>query len=1316
METTRIGPYRLEERLGAGGMGVVYRAYDERLDRWVAVKLLHPGGGETERERLRREARASARFDHPAIVRIFDLVEQEGSQAIVMELVEGASLAARIRQGTLGLEQALAISLEVAEALAEAHARGIVHRDLKTENVLVTPDGHAKVLDFGMAKQLDQGESSLTLEGMVIGTARSMSPEQAQGGEVDSRCDLFSFGVLLYEMFTGLSPFVAPTALATLGRVCNHLPPPARSLCSALPPELSELIDHLLEKRADRRPRDAREVALRLAAFAPALAPTVSLHAERTASFSPTGRTLPSPSTGGERRQLTFLSCGLVRPGGGPLDAEELLEATRELDGLVTAVVQRFGGSLKPGGSDGWQACFGHPRAHEDDALRAVTAALELAAGMESASVRPTIGIYTGSMIIARTAGSGDADPALGETPQIAMVLQRLASPGAVLVGAETSHLVSGFFRIEELPSVAVPWSPRSLPVHRVLGGSGARNRVHAAGSLTRLVGRDQELGLLQERWQLAREGRGQVILLTGEAGFGKSRLVWELRRRIGPDAGWLEGQASAFDRNSAFHPILQWIDQWIGAEQEDAPEIRKARFETALAAHRLPVEEIYPWLGDLLRLPQEECNAAFAPPPEVRRRKTIEALLRMLLAASERQPLLLVVEDLHWIDPSSLELLGQLEGHAASSSILLLVTFRPEARIQWKESSHLTRLNLGSLSRSQTSLLIEELTAKYELTVAVREQIAARTDGVPLFVEELTRMLLETGDSLEQTWRGIPSTLAGWLDARLDLLDSARQVAQLASAFGREVSDELLRAVAPWEGPVLDRELERLVKAEILYRQGIAPRCRYRFKHALLQDAAYASLLRSERQRHHRRIAEVLEECFPDTAVHHPELVAHHYTEAGLAEPALRFWQRAGEKALRSSAHAEAAAHLQRALDLLSRSPETPERDAQEVELQLGLGVAKAYSRSYAAPEIRQAYDRAWELCSRLGPTPRRFPVLRGLFVFYMVSGLMRSALEITEQMLELARADGSPVLLSGSCQAMGLTLLWMGEFERSRECLEQGQSLASSHENAGDPLLPGLGSLTLENRANLGTLLWFLGRPDAGIELLREALAEARELALHHIHALLLVCAADVLTWRGEPVEAGALAAEGVRLGADQGLAYFGCVAELHRSWSVAALSTGAEQEEAFQGMREAIARNLEMGGRAFLPSQCGFLAHSLLQAGRLTECAAALDTGFRISEEGEQHYATAELLRLRGELLLRQGAPPGEAEDVFREALGLARRQGAKSLELRAATSLARLWAGQGRRDEARDLLAGIYGWFTEGFATGDLCAARELLAAI
>jgi len=1316
VETTRIGPYRLEERLGAGGMGVVYRAYDERLDRWVAVKLLHADrGGAIDRERLRREARACARLSHPAIVRVFDLIQEGQTEAIVMELVEGRTLAEHLRAGSLDPSQALSIARDVAEALAEAHVHGVIHRDLKTENVLVTPVARAKILDFGVAKQPERGETSLTIEGMVVGTARAMSPEQARGQEADTRSDLFSLGVLLYEIFTGTSPFVARTALATLDRVCTHLQPPALSRAPSLARELSDLIDCLLEKDPERRPASARQVALILEGLTPGLAAPAPEGFDEATAAIPAEPAPPALQAEAERRHVTVLSCDLVRETGEALDPAELPDTMDRLEGVVAAAVQRFGGQVERDDRGGWQAFFGYPRAHEDDARRAVSAALELASTIAGAGLGGRIGLSTGPLTVVRGSDLSGRERVLGDASGIAAALRRLAAPGSVLVGAETGRRVEGFFALEELSPLTPSGGSGPLRVYRARAGSGVHNRVHAAGQLTPLVGRDQEMGILLERWDLAQEGRGQVILLAGEAGLGKSRLVWELRQRIGSGATWLEGHASPFYRDSALYPILQWLDQWIGVERHDAPEIRLARLEKRLATYRIPPEETLPLIASLLHLPTGDRWPLPLMTPDVQRRRALETLLELIMATAERQPLLVFVEDLHWVDPSSLELLGRLIEQAGALPLLLLVTFRPEVRIPWEERSHVTRLTLGPLSRKQIAGMVEQIIAGRALNSKAHEQIALRTDGVPLFVEELTKMLLELeGTPDDQRPREIPDSLEGWLGARLDRLETARQVAQLAAVLGRDFSQEILHAVAPWDAESLQRELDRLVAAEILYRQGFPPRCRYRFKHALLQDAAYASLMPTERQRHHRRVAEFLRDRFPEVAESQSELLAHHLTEAGLLDQAIPAWQQAGAVALRASAGAEASSHIQRALALLAQTPESPGRDLREIALQVALGVAEATRRSYAVPEVRTAYLRAWDLCSRTGSDSHAFPVLRGLFVHYMITGQMRSALHVSEQTLELARHDGSPHLLLISHQALGFTRLWLGDFAAAREHLATALSFGEVESPEANLLLPGAGNPLLEARCNLATLLWFQGEPDTALAMLAEAVAQAQSRSLPYTYGFLLLFLSEMHLWRGEGEAAGRHAREIERLADEHGFHHYrlmsmflrGCATTMEEG------GTAGTRDE----MRASIAERLAFGGRVNVPSHAALLAHRLLQDGPLDECAAALDTGFRISEEGEQHYATAELLRLRGELLLRQGAPPGEAEDVLREALGLARRQGTKSLELRAATSLARLWAGQGRRDEARDLLAGIYGWFTEGFDTGDLCAARDLLTAL
>jgi predicted ATPase len=612
---------------------------------------------------------------------------------------------------------------------------------------------------------------------------------------------------------------------------------------------------------------------------------------------------------------------------------------------------------------------------------------------------------------------------------------------------------------------------------------------------------------------------------------------------------------------------------------------------------------------------------------------------------------------------------------------------------------------------------MIDQLTAGRHISPALREQIAARTDGVPLFVEEMTKMLLDSTGSGE-VLRGaaglppeVPGTLEGWLMARLDRLGTAKEVAQLAATLGREFSHELLLAVSPWSEEELGRELDRLVQAELLFRRGQPPRVRYLFKHALLQDAAYASLLRSDRQRHHQHIAEILADRFPEIADGQPELLAHHYTMAGMSEKAIAFWQRAGEKAFESSAYLEATGHLERAFGLLENMPEGRDRDELEIGLQLDLGSAKGATQTPASPEVGKAYTRALELCQRGGDTPQLSAVLWGLYTYHTVRGQPRQALELARRLLDMAERQGSLPLRINALESMGFSLLNTGDLVEARPHLEALIALGRSQTSTSDSLRHRILDPFLGGLAELSWALWLLGYPDQAVERSREALELLPHISSAFTHGLVSFFSADLHIFRREAAEVLPLARDLADLAAEQSLPLFSLIGNFQLGWVTAEKGDVADGIEMMRGALDA---RLATGAIAGTMTHFCFLATHLLDAGRFAEGLATVERALAISADGGHCIMDAELHRLKGEILQRLGAAEVDAEDPFHRALEIARRQSARSLELRATMSLARLCCRCGRKAEARAVLAPVYEWFTEGFETRDLQEARALLA--
>jgi class 3 adenylate cyclase len=663
-------------------------------------------------------------------------------------------------------------------------------------------------------------------------------------------------------------------------------------------------------------------------------------------------RITPRPQEA-ERRQLTVLFCDLADSTrlAGQLDPEDLREVVLAYQGTCVEVLQRFDGHVAQYLGDGLLVYFGYPQAHEDDAQRAVRTGLGILDAMGAQNTRleqpqgvrlaVRIGIHTGPVVVG-TMGSGGRHEqlALGETPNLAARLQSLAAPDTVAISATTHRLVQGYFRCDDLGSPSLKGVEAPMRVYRVVEESAAQSRLDVAGAsgLTPLVGREHEVGLLRERWAQSRDGLGQVVLLSGEAGIGKSRLVRVLTERVADEGAlWLTLRCSPYHTNSAFYPVIEHLQRLLQWHRNETPEARLATLEQALQTVGLPLAEVIPLLAALLSLPVPEHYLPLVLSPQRQKQKTLEALVAWLLAETARQPVLAVWEDLHWADPSTLELLELLLDHVPTARLLLVLTSRPEFRPSWAPRSYVTQLTLTRLSRHQSEEMVVRVTGGKPVPAEVLAQVVAKTDGIPLFVEELVKTILEAGLVQEDAGRyvltgplpplAIPATLQDALMARLDRLAVVKEMAQLGAVLGREFAYELLQAVAPLDEATLQQALARLVEAELLYQRGLPPQATYVFKHALIQDAAYQSLLKSTRQQFHQRIAQVLAQRFPETVETQPELLAHHYTEAGLIAQALPYWQQAGQHALGRSAYVEALSHLHKGLEVLRVLPDTMER-----------------------------------------------------------------------------------------------------------------------------------------------------------------------------------------------------------------------------------------------------------------------------------------------------------------------------------------------------------------------------------------------------
>ena len=1038
----------------------------------------------------------------------------------------------------------------------------------------------------------------------------------------------------------------------------------------------------------------------------------------------------------GERRHITVVFCDLVDSTqlAEELDPEDLRTVIREFHSACSREVAIEDGHVAQYLGDGLLVFFGYPRAHEDDSQRAVRAALGIVEAVQrvGAEIERTlgvslllrIGINSGPVVVGEAGDTRHRETqALGVTMNLAARLQSIAPLNSVVMSEATKRLVNGLFVIHDLGSFELKGISQRVPAYQVLGLSGVRSRLELVGAsgLTPLAGRRRELTTLAESWRQASGGSGHCVLLEGEAGIGKSRMVRMLREQIvDTDHTWIECRGAAQHVDSALYPVIDVIQRTLKFERNEPATDKIVKLEAELASVDFELAEAVPLFASLLSLPLPESYETLPLSPTVLRRRIMATLERWLVAHAQTRPAVLVVEDLHWIDPSTLELLDAVVEQVPNEKILFVATFRPSFESPWRSRPSLSHLVLEPLGAAEVSEMISDITHGKALPVEVARELVARTDGTPIFVEELTKMMLESEMLEEHEDRyelsgplpplAIPATLQDSLTARLDRLSPAKDVAQIAATIGRSFSYELLEAVAALPEKRLRDSLEQLVGAEILVQHGSSENPEYLFRHALIQEAAYGSLLRSRRQQSHSRIAEVMQEHFPEIGEMHPEILAHHLQHAGLNAAATGAWRSAGMRAIGRSAMVEAVRHFRHAIDLLRTQPADADRDRQELQLQAAISLPVIATAGYGTREAEEAITRARDLCDRLGEAPEHVPVLRGVWTFYEVRADYRAAFDVAEKLMALANAGDDPLLEVGALHSLGITNLFSGAFTTARDQLERAASLYDPERQKAavslTPMDPGVGAYGFG-----GLAMWFAGSPDTASRFTERTIPLSRQLGTPFNMSWALILAGWMDLFHGRWKSAHTRARAAVEISLEQG---FG------NSVALGSLIEGASQSQlndldgGLVRLREGLAGwravGTDMGRSHFL---CWY-ADACLRAELIEEGLSAIGEGLAHAERTGEGLAEAELQRLRGELLLVDDGV--EADRCLGRALEIADHLKSPSLQLRAATSLARRLQSKGQGDAARRRLEPIYDGFSEGFDSRDLQEAKRVLDAL
>lgn len=1047
----------------------------------------------------------------------------------------------------------------------------------------------------------------------------------------------------------------------------------------------------------------------------------------------------PSPAQAilsAERRQLTMMFVDLVGSTdlSRRLDPEELSEVLRRYQNTVANEIARLDGHVAKFLGDGILAYFGWPQASEEAAEDAVRAALAVAPAVGRISsgtghpLATRIGIATGLVVVGDLIGEGPVkeEAVTGETPNLAARLQQAAEPGAVLIADSTRRLLGDLFELDELGSLQLKGFAEPVQAWRVVGEGRAESRFEAlhGANVRPLVGRDEELRLLISRWRLACDGTGQVALISGEAGIGKSRLALALRERLqARPVAHVSYACSPHHTNSALFPFVSQLERAAQFQSDDSSETRLTRLQSLLredddesSQHALAL------LAELLGLSCQTSSDVSQLSPQQRKALLFRAFTARLDRFAARGPVLIILEDAHWLDPTSRELFDQIVDRLQELPILLVATTRSEFPAPWTGFPHVTQITLNRLPRTEVIALIERITDGKALPQEVLQQILARTEGVPLYAEELTKTVLEAGILRDvgdqycltgplQPSVAIPATLHDSLMARLDRLAPVKEVAQIGACIGREFDHELLAAAISMPESQLAEALGRLLAAELVFRRGIPPAATYIFKHALVRDAAYESLLKRRRQELHARIAASIEALFPQRAEGQPELLARHFSEAGLPEKAIAYWLRAGRLAANRCANMEAIAHLKLGLECAQVLPVGRTRSRSELSLQLALGAPLIATKGFASGEAEAAYARAQELSRALQSDLDLLLALRGLGYVYHVRANLRGALSLIDETADLAKRAGDPALAVEADHFSGVVCFHLGQFQSARDALERS---ANAGEFRGRYHSEAYGiNMGVFCSAYISHCDWHLGHPARGLEVAKYGLALAREISHPFSVALALNYLAMLHQFARDGAAALGAATEARTICAEHGFDYYGAWSALIRAWALA--ETG-QMEQGLEAFDAALGEFRRTGAGLRLPHHLNMVAALHHKAGHAQAGLRLTDQAMAVADETGEIWCKAEIHRQRGELVLLAGRADAEqlADSEFRIAIETAATQGAKLPQLRAGIARARLLASRGRMDQARNVLGPIYASLGERPETRDLIEARALLA--